>query len=104
MNPRPGALQAVIGPAPDRQLKEFSTKYELEKVCLEEAGCRFSHANDTPLLQNPILQRFGETGTNRPAFKKVLDGKYQSSPEENVYARKLLQQLKRPPEVQDVPL
>jgi len=103
-NPRPGALQAVIGPAPDGQLQEFSTKYLLEKACLEEAGRRFSQANDTPLLQNPILQRFGETGTNHPAFKKVLDGTYQSSSDKNVYIQKLLQQLKRPTEVRDFPL
>jgi len=66
----------------------------LEKVCLDKAGRRFSQANDTPLLQNPSLKHFGEIGTNRPAFKKVLEGKYQPTPDENIYVRKLLQQLK----------
>jgi len=104
MTPHPGALQAVTSPASDGQLQEFSTKYLLEKACLEEAGHRFSQANDTPLLQIPILQNFGEIGTNHPAFKKVLEGKYQPSPDKNIYVRKLLQQLKQPMEVRDFPL
>jgi len=61
---RQGSLQVVIGPTPDGQQSEFSTKHSLEKACLEEAGRRFTQAKDTPLLQEHLLKRFGELSTN----------------------------------------
>jgi len=92
-NTRYGPLQAVIGPTPEGQCQEFSSKYLLEKACLDEAGHRFSQANDTPLLQNPVLKWFGETGTNKPTFEQVLSGKF-SLEQDNIYITKLLSQLK----------
>jgi len=92
-NTRYGTLQAVIGPTPEGQCQEFASKYSLERACLDEAGHWFSQANDTPLLEHPIIKWFGETGTNKPAFKQVLSGKFCHEPE-NIYIQKLLQQLK----------
>ncbi len=96
------SLQAVIGPSPDSQWLEFSTKHSLEKACLDEAGCRFTQANDTPLLQEPLLKRFGELGTNRLEFRKVLDGKPTQHPTDDIYVTKLLKQLQRPELVKEV--
>jgi len=90
---RQGSLQVVIGPTPDGQWSEFSTKHSLEKACLEEAGRRFTQAKDTPLLQEHLLKRFGELGTNRPEFRKVLDGKPTHHPTDDIYVTKLLKQL-----------
>ncbi len=93
-----GSLQAVIGPTAKGEQQEFSSKYLLEKACLDEAGRCFSQANDTPLLQQPILQWFGETGTSKPAFKRVLQGKFNQEIE-NPYMVKLLHNLKKPENV-----
>jgi len=90
---RYGPLQVVIGPTPNGQHQEFTSKYSLEKACLDEAGHQFLQANDTPLLQNPIIKWFGETGTNKPAFKQVLLGKF-CLKQDNIYFTKLLNQLK----------
>jgi len=81
-----GTLQAVTGPTPDGQCQEFSTKYLLKKACLDEAGHWFLQANDTPLLQNPMIKWFGETGTNRLTFKQVLLGKFNLKPD-NIYVK-----------------
>jgi len=70
----------------------------LEKACLDKAGCWFLQANNTPLLQHPMIKWFGEIGTNRPAFKQVLSGKFNLDTD-NIYVRKLLQQLKKPENV-----
>jgi len=65
---RQGALHAVIGLGTEGLCQEFTTKSLLEKACLEEAGRRFTQANDTPLLQANMLQKFGEIRPNRPEF------------------------------------
>jgi len=66
----------------------------LEKVCLNKAGHRFSQANDTPLLQQPMIQWFREIGTNRPTFRQVLQGKFHHKIG-NPYVVKLLKNLKK---------
>ncbi len=70
----------------------------LKKACLDEAGCHFLQANDTPLLQQPMIQWFGEIGTNRPAFRQVLRGKFHHEIG-NPYVEKLLKNLKKPEKV-----
>ncbi len=98
-----GALQAVTGPTPEGHRQEFTTKSSLEKACLEEAGRRFTQANNTPMLQTNMIQRFGEIGANRPEFKKVLARKSQPLPTDDIYTTKLLQHLNRPPNIIDLP-
>jgi len=99
---RQGSLQTVIGLTTDGLHLEFTTKYSLEKACLDEAGCRFSQANNTPLLQEPLLHRFGELGTNWPEFKKVLAGKSTQNPNDNIYMTKLMQQLCQPEPLREI--
>jgi len=82
-----GPLQAVIGPSPEGERQEFSTKNALERACLEEAGRRFSQANDTPLFHAQFMKCFGEIGTNRPDFKKVLEGKFQLDQVKEIYVK-----------------
>jgi len=56
-------LLAVIGPTrdgPGRQ--EYMLKGELEQACIDEAGRRFTQALDTPLLIEPLVNLFGESG------------------------------------------
>jgi len=82
-----GALTLVTGLTPEGTRQEFHTRYLLEKVCLEEVGCQFSQVRNTPLLQNPILQCFGEIGTNCPAFKQVLSGTIDLEPQTDNYIK-----------------
>jgi len=56
------------------------------------------------LSQGPILQCFGEIGTNCPDFKKVLAGKFPLKTVDNIYVQKLLRQLQNPETVREVPL
>jgi len=100
---RHGALQAVTGPTPEGYRKEFTTKSSLEKACIEEAGRRFTQANNTPMLQTDMIQRFGEIGANRPELKNVLAGKSQPLPTDDTYTTKLLQHLSRPPNITKLP-
>ena len=97
-NTQHGKLQAVTRPTSEGNRQEFSSKYLLEKACLDEAGHQFLQANNTPLLQHPMIKWFGEIGTNRPTFKQVLSGKFNPDTD-NMYVRNLLQQLKRPENV-----
>ena len=101
MKPNNGPLQVVIRPTAKGERQEFSSKYLLKKACLEEAGCQFSQANDTLLLQPTITQWFGEIGTNRPAFKQVLQGKFNKETN-NLYVEKLFQAFKQPEQVSEV--
>jgi len=82
--------------------QEFHTRYPLEKVCLEEAGHRFSQANMTPLLQNPMLQWFGEIRTNQPSFKWVLSRTIKLEPQTDPYVKMLFQHLCCPAQIQEI--
>jgi len=87
-----GTLTRVIGPTPNGR-QEVNTRNQLEKACLEEAGRWFSQANATPLLQQPILNQFGEVGTNRQAFKQALAGTLSPEVHNNPFVTKLLKAL-----------
>ena len=89
---RPGALTRVIGPTGNGR-QEVNTRNQLENACLEEAGRRFSQANVTPLLQQPILRQFGEIGTNRQAFKQALAGTLNTERHTDPFVTKLLNAL-----------
>jgi len=41
------------------------------------------------------MKCFGKIGTNRPDFKKVLEGTFQLDQVEEIYVKKLLQQLRK---------
>jgi len=71
----------------------YTTKAQVEQACLEEAGWRFTQANQTPFLQPPLLNDFGEIGVDRPAFHAVLEGWYMVLPGCNPAAAKLLATL-----------
>jgi len=92
----------VIGPTPNRR-QEANTRNQLEKACLEEASRQFFQANVTPLLQQPILNQFGEIGTNQQAFKQALAGTLNPEVHEDPFVTKLLKALQRPPQVIDIP-
>jgi len=94
MTNRQGSLQIVISLTTDGQCLEFSTKDSLEKACLDKAGRQFTQANNTPLLQEHLLKRFSELGTNWPEFRKVLEGKPTQNPNNDIYVTKLMQQLR----------
>ncbi len=68
----------MIGPNsadPSTQI-ESSSKAELEKLCLEEAGHHFTQAASTPFLQPPLLEIFSEANVFSQAFNQVLAGTF----------------------------
>jgi len=46
----------------------ISTKCNLEKACLEEAGRQFAQAKHMPLLSHPLVNEFGETSFSSTTF------------------------------------
>jgi len=74
----------------------YTTKMEIERVCLEEAKCRFTQAKDTPMLQLPMLNMFGIDQMDTPEFAQILDGMFQFPKECNPYLQKLLSHLQKP--------
>jgi len=48
--------------------QDFTSQVELESACLAKASNQFTQAKDTPFLQPPLLEAFGETGFQSRAF------------------------------------
>jgi len=67
---------------------------EIEHACLDEAQRQFTQANDTPMLQQPLLDIFRIDDMETPAFEPILEGTFQCPAECNIYLQKLLVNLK----------
>ena len=50
-------------------------KDEIIKSCLEENIQSFTQANETPFMQQPLLEEVGRNGMT-PHAKQILDGTY----------------------------
>jgi len=81
----------------------LSTKADLEQACIDEAGCRFTQASDTPMLVNPLLHLSGETGGSSAHFKQVITGTFQAPSICDAFAACLLSYLYHPALVEDIP-
>jgi len=80
---------------------EFHQKAELEKACLDKAGCRFTQAKNTPLLTQPLIDTFGECRYPK-ALCQVLDGHFTPPPGCNPYVAQFLLAVSRPTKLVDV--
>jgi len=69
-------LSTVWGPAlhNSSECQSSKTKGELEIMCLEEAGRRFTQAWHTPFLCAPLVEIFTEHNVYTTAFEQVLQG------------------------------
>jgi len=75
----------VIAPSNTAGTPYKYCKAELEKVCLAEAGCHFTQAQDTPLLTPPLID-WGSGWFKE--IRRVLDGTFKPPPHCNMYAAK----------------
>jgi len=64
----PGLLVVIDLAFEGSSQQEFTTKVDLKWACIEEAGRQFTQASDTPLLVDPFLHMFGETGASSSMF------------------------------------
>jgi len=96
------ALSVVICPGPAGTRRECTEKQELEAACLAEAGRRFTQAQHTPFLTEPLLSIFGETGLKKRAFRQVLDGTFRVPDNCDRLTQRFLSAARRPPDVQEV--
>jgi len=55
----------------------YTTQPEIKKACLEEAKCWFTQAQDTPMLQLPMLDLFGIDKMEMPEFSQIIDETFQ---------------------------
>ena len=80
--------------------QEVVTKDEIELRCLEEASRRFTQAQNTPMLQEPLLTELGKEDDG-PAIPAILNGTYQAPAGVDEFTQALLPFFKRPEQVRD---
>ena len=83
--------------------QECSDRKEMESKLLQVNESKISACENTPFLQQPLLQDFGYNA-NTPQAEQVLNGTYQPPPLTNKYAKKLLQALQKPHAVSSIPI
>jgi len=98
---QPLSLVLALAPISETQ-QECCQKVDLGKVCLEEAGCRFTQASQTPFLTSPLIKLFGGECSNPKATTKVAEGTFSLPAGCNPYAAQFLLVLVWPPGMQDV--
>ena len=97
------ALSRVIAQDADGQMKEHTSKAEIEEACLLAYGKRIRQASDTPFMIDPLYNCVGPLGFG-PASKEILDGTFICPEGTDPHAKKLIDALQRPANVQEQPL
>jgi len=72
------------------------SKESIEIACLEEARERFTEANATSFLTEPLLLELGIIGTQLEQFDQMASGSYQLPPDAPKNAKQLIPLLVRP--------
>jgi len=67
-----GGLAKVATTNLDGTKTMHHSKVDIETACLDEAQNRFTQANDTPFLVEPLLSDLGIIGTHWEQFEVVL--------------------------------
>jgi hypothetical protein len=88
-------ISLVIAKNPDRTERECTTQEEIEEALLDENMDRFNQGADSPFLTAPLAERVGPTGMG-PASEQILDGSFVPPEEVDGYTKRLLAQLARP--------
>jgi len=105
-NQQHASLQQVVALVADGNPKGIThvTKEDLEVACLNEACQRFTQAAGLTLqcCKNLYFHSW-ETTLKSTTFQQVLDGTFQCPESCNVYTKKVLKQLARPPQVVEIP-
>jgi hypothetical protein len=78
------------------QVEEVTTKEGIERACMDENEAKYRQTQNTPCMQEPLLDDIGYLGTS-DSCEKILDGTYQPPRGTNVYTRELLEHMKRLP-------
>ena len=73
----------------------------VEEACLNEAKKRFTQANETPFLQEPLRSELGDKGFG-PATEHILSGNYTPPEDTDQYAADLLKYMRKPPNIKQV--
>jgi hypothetical protein len=92
----------VIAPDSTGEWVELTSREDIEAGCQWENSRRFSQTSSTPFMTSPLLDDFGYLALG-PATAAVLDGSYVPPPGTDIYARKLLLELKMDPAVAAAP-
>jgi len=97
-------LSHVWGPTQHNPSKcqSSKTKGDLEIMCLEEAGQRFTQAGHTPFLKPPLVEIFMEYNVHTPAFKQVLQGTFVCPIGTNPMTQQLIKALAQPPGINTI--
>jgi hypothetical protein len=93
-NERQG-LTMVIGPGPNGERVEFTEKEHIEGSLLQETKGRFNQSRDTAFMIPPLSNVVDPMGMNEFS-NEILAGTATVPEEADIFARKLIEQLKRP--------
>ena len=78
---------------------ECLTHDAIVDACAQSNIARQTQTEDTPFMQPPLLDHFGYLA-DTPYAEEVLNGTYIPPTDTDIYARELLQAMKRPPEIE----
>jgi hypothetical protein len=92
----------IIAPDAAGNWVEYTSKEDIEEGCKGENSRHFSQTAGTPFMTQPLLNDFGYLAQGA-ATSSVLDGTYLPAPGTDLYAIKLLKQLKMDPAVVKAP-
>ena len=88
----------IIAPDSTGVWIEQISKDEIEGGCTWENSRRFSQTSATPFMTSPLVEDFGYLAQGS-ATAAILDGSYVPPPSTDVYAQKLLRELRMDPAV-----
>jgi hypothetical protein len=92
----------IVAPNEEGHWVECMAKEDIEAGCKGENERRLSQTGSTPFMTSPLLEDFGYLAQGS-ATADVLAGTYVPPPGTDVYAKKLLLQLKMDPRVAQAP-
>jgi hypothetical protein len=88
----------IIAPGDDGNWVEFTNKADIEAGCKWENSRQFSQTSSTPFMTSPLLEDFGYLSQG-PATAAVLAGTYIPPAGTDIYAKKVIKQLRMDPKV-----
>ncbi len=86
----------------DRIHKECSDKTSMEDACITENSSRFSQAESTPLMIEPLVSDIGYLA-DTDAAESILEGTYKIPDDLDPYAVNLIQELHMPNSICNTP-
>ena len=96
----------------NREHWELTNTQEIEEACHKENKAKFTQTNDTPSMKGQLMRDLGFLDNSAVAkiilqgnalAESILQGSYQSPSDLDEYSKSCVAQLKRKPDLKDIP-